>query len=335
MVPVNNRGDDEFGSYRGAMMKVGLYVGREASVDGALRQVRAAAEAGLDSVFFGQTFGWDSLVVSALAGREAAGLEIGTAIVPTYPRHPIVLAAAALTLQAATGNRFTLGLGPSHGPVVESRFGLSYEHPARHVREYLSVLGPLLRGEQVDFHGETLSAQGAVRVPDAAPPPVLLSALAPLMLRIAGELADGTVTTWATAPVIAEHVKPRVEQAAADAGRGAPRIAAIVMASVTDRPEQVRRKIAGQIGAASNLPSYRALLERQGLAGIEETIVVGDAKTVAEGLHAFDAAGTTDLLVSVVDGGDADGTDGSAQAEPEAQAEREHTLELLSGLSQV
>lgn len=314
------------------MMRVGLFVGGVGGLEAALRPVRAAGQAGLESVFFGQVHGWDALIVSALAAREAAGLELGTAIVPTYPRHPVVLAGEALTIQAATGNRFTLGIGPSHRPVIESRYGLSYAHPARHVREYLSVLTPLLRGEKVDFHGETLSAQGVVQVPDTAPPPVLLSALAPRMLRLAGEMADGTVTTWATASVIAQHVRPRIEQAAADAGRGRPRIAAIVMAVVTDRPEQVRRKLAAQLGAASNLPSYRAILDRQGLTGVEETVLIGDAGAIADGLHGLAAAGATDVLVSIVDGGEAGYRADGTPLEAEAAAERERTLELLSGL---
>ncbi|MHA6757647.1 TIGR03564 family F420-dependent LLM class oxidoreductase [Streptacidiphilus sp. PAMC 29251] len=297
-------------------MRIGLYVGGLSSVAAALDSVRLAAQAGLDSVFFNQVFGWDALTVAALAGQQVPGIELGTAVVQTYPRHPIALAAQALTVQGATGNRLTLGIGPSHLPVIEGQFGLSYDRPARHVREYLSALLPLLRGEPTDYRGETLRATATIEVPGATPPPVLVSALGPVMLRIAGELADGTVTTWATPETIGGHVKPRIDAAAAAAGRPAPRIVAGVVASVSADPDGLRRQVAEQVGRASQLPSYRALLDRQRLDGVHQTVLAGDEDAVADGLRAFTTAGATDVLVSVI--GDA--------------AEQSRTLELLAAL---
>ncbi|MEV7399660.1 TIGR03564 family F420-dependent LLM class oxidoreductase [Streptomyces sp. NPDC091267] len=297
-------------------MRIGLYVGQAPSTEEALDEARVAAEAGLDSVFFSQVFEWDALTLTALAGQRAPGIELGTAVVQTYPRHPIALATQALTVQAVTGNRLTLGIGPSHAPIIENGFGLSYDRPARHIREYLSALAPLLRGEAVDHRGETLRATARLTVPGATAPPVLISALGPVMLRIAGESADGTVTVWATPRTIAEHVRPRIEEAAAAAGRGAPRVVAGVHACVTTDPEGVRRAIAAAVGPASELPSYRALLDRQGMSGLHETVLAGDEETVAARIRAFAEAGATDLLVGRV--GDA--------------TEQSRTLGLLSAL---
>ncbi|WP_216916610.1 TIGR03564 family F420-dependent LLM class oxidoreductase [Nocardia noduli] len=297
-------------------MRIGLYIGGTPPIDHVLDRIRAAARAGLDSVFLNQVFGWDAITVAALAVREVPDIELGTAVAHTFPRHPLALASQALTVTALGPGRFTLGIGPSHPHVVENMFGLSYERPARHIREYLSALVPLLRGETVDYRGETLRAAGTVEVPGAVAPPVLLSALGPTMLRIAGELADGTVTTWATPHIIADHIAPRLSAAAAAAGRRVPRIAAVVSTAVTADPDAFRRELARQTAGVSDLPSYRDLLDRQGLSGVHETALLGSEEVVAEGIRAFAAVGTTDLVLSVR-GGD---------------EEQRRTLDLLASL---
>ncbi|MGF6889087.1 F420-dependent oxidoreductase-like protein [Nocardia sp. GAS34] len=264
-------------------MRIGLYVADQSGVPAQLAQARAAAEHGLASAFFNQVLASDPLTVAALAGEAAPGIELGTAIAHTYPRHPISLAGQALTVAAATGNRFTLGVGPSHKQFIEGVYGLSYDRPAHHTREYLTTL----RAE--------LSGAGHVRVPGAQPPPVLLSALGPVMLRIAGELADGTVTVWATPATIAGHIRPHIDAVAKD-----PRVVASVMLSVTVRPDAVRDEVAGVLGFASDLASYRTLLDRQGQSNVVETVVAGDEDTVAAAIRAYADAGATDVLVSPV-----------------------------------
>lgn len=264
-------------------MRIGLYVGDQSDLQSQLRQARAAAEHGLASAFFNQVLAWDPLTVAALAGAEAPGIELGTGVAQTYPRHPISLAGQALTVAAATGNRFTLGVGPSHKQFIEGVYGLSYDRPARHTREYLTAL----RAE--------LSGTGHIQVPGAQPPPVLLSALGPVMLRIAGELADGTITVWATPATIADHIRPRIDAVATD-----PRVVATVLMSVTARPDAVRDEVAGALGFASDFASYRTLLDRQGQSNVAETIVAGDENTVAAAVRAYADAGATDVLVSLV-----------------------------------
>ncbi|GAA5048843.1 F420-dependent oxidoreductase-like protein [Thermocatellispora tengchongensis] len=261
-------------------------------------EIRQAADAGLHSVWFGQLLSWDAVTLAALAGQQVPGIELGTAITQTYPRHPIALAGQALTAQAAVGGRFTLGIGPSHPPIIEGVFGHSYDRPARHTREYLSALVPLLRGEQVEYRGETITAAGAVTVPGATPPQVLVSALGPVMLRVAGELSDGTVTTWITARSLGEHVVPEITRAAEKAGRPAPRVVAAAVAALTPDPGAVRRDIAARYSAASDLPAYRATLDRQGLTGVEQTVLAGDERALEQAIRDYADAGATDLVLS-------------------------------------
>jgi F420-dependent oxidoreductase-like protein len=297
-------------------MRIGLYLSGAETVDAIVEQVRAAEAAGLDSVFFPQLTSWDVLTVAALAGREVPRIGLGTAIVRTHSVHPLALAGQALTVQAAVGNRLTLGIGPGHREMIEGQYGLSYDRPARHVREYLNALRPLLRGEATDARGESVTAVGSVDVPGTEPPSVLVSALAPLMLRIAGELADGTVTVWTGPRLIGDHIAPAVTSAAAEAGRPAPRIVATVHISVTADPDGARHDLAARLGFAGGLANYRGLLERQGMNGVQDTLVTGDEDTVAATVRRYAEAGATELVASLV-GDDQD---------------RARTIELLAGL---
>jgi F420-dependent oxidoreductase-like protein len=279
-------------------------------------QVRQAADAGLDSAYFNQVLSWDAIGLAMLSAAQVPGIEVGTAVTLTYPRHPLALASQALTAQAASGNRLTLGIGPGHRPVIEGQYGYCFDRPARHVQEYLSALMPLLRGEQADFHGEVITAAGQVQVPGARPPSVLLAALGPVMLKIAGELADGTVTVWTGPQLIADHLAPAITRAAADAGRPAPRIVADIIMILTADPAGARDRVAAALGAAGQFPSYRSVLERQGLSGIGETIVAGDERVLERAVLAYAEAGATELVASL------HGT----------EQEKARTLELLSAL---
>src|SRR5438552_3785210 len=179
-------------------MEIGVMVGGS-GLAAVVEAVREVAAAGVGRAWVPQVFGVEALTAIAVAGREVPGIELGTSVIPTYPRHPMVLAQQALTTQAAIGGRLVLGIGLSHQVVIEGMFGYSFDKPARHMREYLSVLLPLLRGEQVAFEGDTIKAQGQMTVAEASPCPVLLAALAPRMLQLAGGVADGTIT-WMAAP---------------------------------------------------------------------------------------------------------------------------------------
>ncbi|MEU8176032.1 TIGR03564 family F420-dependent LLM class oxidoreductase [Microbispora hainanensis] len=237
----------------------------------------------------------DALTAAVVAGLAVPELPLGTAVVTTYPRHPLALAGQALTVQAATGNRLTLGIGPGHRRQVEGALGMKVDRPARHTREYLLALMPLLRGEAVEFSGEFHHVSGRILTPGAEPPPVLLAALGPVMLRTAGELADGTVTVWTGVRTIATHVVPAITAAADAAGRPAPRIVVNLPIAVTDDPAGARSWIAEHFGAFRHVPAYRALFEREGASGPEGVVIAGDEHHVERELRRFADAGTTEI----------------------------------------
>jgi len=301
-------------------MRIGVMVGEvlgPVTVDELIGQVRTAADHGFGTAWSAQLFGWDALTTLAIAGREVPGIRLGTAVVPTYPRHPLALASQALTVQAATGNRLILGVGLSHQLVIEGLFGYSYARPARHMREYLTALAPLLRGESVSFQGETLKAVGTVTVPGATPPPLLVAALGPVMLRLTGEIADGTVT-WMTGPsTIAGHIVPTITAAAAAAGRPDPQIVAGLGVCVTDDRDGAHRRAAEQFSLYGQLPSYRAMLDREGAHGPEDVVLIGDEASIRAQVGRLADAGTTELV------GVPFGT----------AAERARTLQLLGELA--
>src|SRR5437588_3778060 len=187
-------------------MRIGIFGGEVAGhgdIDEVVASARRAADEGFASYWMPQIFGPDALTTLAVIGREVPRIELGTAVVPTYPRHPVMLAAQALTTQACCDGRLALGIGLSHQPVIEGMFGISFEKPARHMREYLEVLVPLTRGEPVSFSGEVLRVNASLDVKGASPMPILLAALGPKMLELAGEAVDGTVT-WMTGPQTVE-----------------------------------------------------------------------------------------------------------------------------------
>ncbi len=280
-------------------MRIGLWIEGQlgAPLDEVSRQLRAAKEAGYGRAWVGEVGGWDPLTLLAVTSQHVPGVDVGTAVVRSYPRHPLALAAQALTVQAATGGRLVLGVGPSHAPIVEGQYGLPFEAPVRNLREYLSVLIPLLRGESVAFHGESWTAVGEIGVRDVPPPPVLVSALGPAMLRLAGEVADGTITAWAGPTTIEEVVRPHLDKAAGAAGRPDPDVVAGVCVCLTDDPDGARRWVDQTFGGARDLPSYRRVLDREGLASPGDAVLAGDEAAIERGLGRFASAGATEVQV--------------------------------------
>jgi F420-dependent oxidoreductase-like protein len=262
-----------------------------------ISQVASLRDAGIQTAWASQIFAYDALTALAAIGREVDGIDLGTAVVPTYPRHPVMMAGQALTVQAATGGRLILGIGLSHQIVIENVFGQSFDRPARHMREYLSVLVPLLEGEQVSFAGQTLRAStfGPLQI-DAPPPPVLVAALGRTMLRLAGTLASGTIT-WMTGPdTIEAHIIPTINGAAAEAGRPRPQVSVGLPVCVTDDSDSARAKAAEVFAMYGNLPSYRAMLDREGAEGPADVAIVGDASSVKADIRRFAEIGVTEFL---------------------------------------
>ncbi|WP_327580708.1 TIGR03564 family F420-dependent LLM class oxidoreductase [Nonomuraea sp. NBC_00507] len=282
-------------------MRYGYYLTEPKGSDpvGGLRdQIAQAAEDGFSSAWLSNIFGLDALTALAAAGAQAPPIELGTAVVPTYPRHPAVLAQQAMTTNAALGGRLALGIGLSHKMVIEGMYGYDFERPGRHMKEYLDVLLPLSRGEHVKYQGETVKANLRLTTPGAGFP-VLVAALGPRMLKLAGTVADGTVL-WMTGPkTVAEHVAPTITAAAAEAGREAPRIVCALPVCVTDDPDAAVTRANEIFAVYGQLPSYRAMLDREGAANPGNVAVIGDEKAVLAQLEELERAGVTDFVGSV------------------------------------
>ncbi|HUZ44774.1 MAG TPA: LLM class F420-dependent oxidoreductase [Acidimicrobiales bacterium] len=286
-------------------MKIGCAVDTSGSIDSVIEQAQALSDAGIKAIGCSQIFGYDAMTLLALVGARVKDVELMTAVVPTYPRHPIVMATQALTVQAATGGRFTLGIGLSHQIVIENMYGYSFDRPARHMRDYLSALMPLVRGEQVSYQGETLKAATMAPLEIKTPAPdVLVAALAPRMLELAGSLADGTVT-WMTGPAtVADHIVPSITAAAQKAGRPAPRVAVCLPVCVTADPDAARERANSTFAIYGQLPSYRSMLDREGAVGPGDVAIVGDEESVAAQIRALEDGGATDFAASPYGSGD-------------------------------
>jgi len=263
--------------------------------------------------------GLDALGILAVAGARTSRIGLGVGIVPTYPRHPLALAQQAATVQALSGGRLTLGVGVSHRPVIEQLHGLSYASPAAHMREYLSVLVPLLREGAVRFHGTFYQVDGGFVVPGTSQVPVLVGALSPLMVRAAGELADGVVTWLAGPRSLGEVIVPRLHEAAA--GRPAPRVVAALPVAVCADQDLARQQANEVFARYGGLDNYRRLLDREGAASPGAVALVGTESDIERQLKGLEDAGVTELWPVLFPAG----------ADPDATMHR--TRALLAGLS--
>ena len=280
-------------------MRIGVFLGSGilgTGVSGLLEEVAEAEKAGFDSLWFAQVFGLDVLTLISIAGAVTSRIELGTAVVPTFPRHPLVMAQQAMTAQAATDGRLSLGIGLSHKVVIEDMLGLSFDRPARHMLEYLSVLRALVNDGAVDFEGEAYRVSATVQLPDVAPCPILVAALGPRMLKVAGEHSDGTITWMAGPKGLASNIVPQIGEAAKNAGRGPLRVCVGLPIAVTDDPEATREVLKHDLRFYGRLPSYRRLLDIEGVADPSDVAVIGDEAEVERQLRALADTGATDLL---------------------------------------
>lgn len=280
-------------------MRIGLS-GGGATVDRIIDQAVRAERDGFTSMWYPGAVGGDPLIPIALAARATTTLELGTSIVQTYPCHPVLQASRAAAVASAIGEpRFTLGIGPSHRPVIES-YGLSYAHPGRHTEEYVKILTTLLRGESVDFQGEDFRVRTAARTAGEIPVPVLIAALGPRLLRVAGQQADGTILWMTNARAVESHVAPRLRAAARTAGRPEPRIVAGVPIAVHDNSDEAQQTISQQFAGYGRLPNYRRILDIGAAEGPADAAIFGDEKAVTRQVEDLFAAGVTDLWAAIV-----------------------------------
>ncbi|MCC6848051.1 MAG: TIGR03564 family F420-dependent LLM class oxidoreductase [Deltaproteobacteria bacterium] len=281
-------------------MKIGVSIGElggaSADVDGVIAQARRAEADGFASAWLANVFGFDAMTMGALCARETSRIEIGTAVVPTFPRHPTAMAQQAMTAQAIGRGRFTLGIGLSHQVVIETMLGLSFAKPYSHMKEYLEVLVPLMQTGSAMHQGREYRVAASLNVPGGQPCQILVAALAPKMLALTGTVADGTIT-WMTGPkTIREHTAPRLAEAAAAAGRSKPRVVVGLPVAITGDPAAARRTAAQKFGIYGSLPSYRAMLDREGAEGPADVVIAGDEAAVEAELARLADAGATDFF---------------------------------------
>lgn len=263
--------------------------------------------------------GVDALDILAVAGVRTSRIELGVGIVPTYPRHPLALAQQVATTQAFSGGRLTLGVGVSHRPVIEDLHGLRYTRPAAHMRDYLSVLVPLLREGSVRHRGEFYQVDGGFVVPGTSPVPVLVGALSPLMVQAAGELADGVVTWLAGLRSLGEQIVPGLNAAAR--GRPEPRVVAALPLALCADAGLARRAADEVFARYAGLDNYHRLLVRDGVSSLGAVAIVGTEADIEKQIGRLSDVGVTELWPIIFPVGD------------DAAGSRQQTRALLAELA--
>lgn len=281
-------------------MRIGL-AASPANVAKAIEETRRARDNGFAAIWFSNIFAVDAMTACAAAGQAVDGIELGTAVVPTYPRHPFAMAQQALSVHEACDGRFTLGIGLSHRVVIENMLGLDFDPPVRHAREYLTVVRSLFDTGTVDHHGELYNVQAMIERPRESAPSLLLAALGEQMLGVAGELADGTALWMTGARTIEDHIVPTITKAAKAAGRAQPRVVASLPVCVTDDPDSARTKAAKIFATYGQLPTYRAMLDREGADGPADVAIIGNESEVKKGIEQMFDAGTSEFTAAVFD----------------------------------
>lgn len=295
-------------------MRVGIFVSETWGPGSSIGEVRERAQR---AEALGYASGWvpylpwslDAFAAIQAAGEATRRLPLGTAVVPTWLFHPLAMAREAATVQAAIGRPLELGVGCSN-VAVASMHGVPYERPARHVREYVEILAAAFAaGEQpvgereqagfVQYAGDFFTLGSIYGAPGTARPGrLLVGALGPQMLRVAGAFADGTIATWADPGAIARGIVPGVTRAAREAGRGQPSVAGVVAVCITRRTEEARMQAQQAFGFYEGAMPYRRMLEVGDAARIADVCVIGDEEVVARRLRAYADAGMTDFLAA-------------------------------------
>lgn len=302
-------------------MRIAVNLETNGPVEATIERAARLAERGFTNFWSSQIFGPDTLTVLALVGHELRELNLGTAVVPIQTRHPTMLAAQARTVQDAIGARLSLGVGLSHQVVVEGMWGIPFERPASYMHEYLNALAPMLRGEAVNAQGERVKAVtvGPLGPKDVDTPSLLVAALGRRMLELAGALADGTLL-WMTGPrTIATHVVPTIREAASRANKGEPRVVCSLPIAVTNDVEGAKERINNDYAMYATLPSYAAMLEREGQRDPAGVSIIGSREQVLDQLHALAETGASEFS------GAASGTRDEREAALEALIEYQRT----------
>jgi F420-dependent oxidoreductase-like protein len=284
------------------LVRISLFSGADAtSVGQVTERVQAAAEYGFACIWFAQGFNLDAPTAIAVAGSKVPGIDIGTAVVPIQGRHPLPLAIQALTVASAVGpGRFTLGIGVTHKMVSEGMFGVPYKSVVDLCAEELSVLSPLLGADRkVTFEGPTMTARASIGT-DSQSPGLVVAALGPRMLDLAGRYSDGTVTWMTGAATLRRDVVPRIVEAAGQAGRPDPRVIAGLPVCVTDDVAGARDRIGAAMAGPASMASYRRMLDAEGVSDPVDIAILGGEDEVVSQIRAISESGATELLANVM-----------------------------------
>ena len=277
-------------------MKIGIFGSQnDSTVDGVVAEAKRAEADGFASYWQSQIFGLDALSTLSVVGREVPRIELGTSVIPTYPRHPMMLAQQALTTNQASGGRLCLGIGLSHQVVIEGMLNLSFDKPVRHMKEYLSILMPLIHDRKVSFAGETLTTHAELTINKAQSCDVVVAALGPQMLKLAAAMTQGTLT-WCTGPeTLRTLTVPTINAAAEELGKPKPRVIAALPVCVTKDVDGARARAAQVFAVYGQLPSYRAMLDHEGAAGPADVAIIGSTSEVFDKVAALQEIGVTDF----------------------------------------
>ena len=277
-------------------MRIGL-TGGGRNAEAIVRQAQRAEEDGFGSLWLPSAVDNDPLVAMTLAARDTTRIELGTAVLQTYTCHPVLQAHRTAAAAGSAGrSAITLGIGPSHAELIDAMYGIDWSHPGRHTDEYVQIVTALLSGQGVRFAGDEFRVTAAAPVlPDGVTVPVLVAALAPRLLRVAGQYAAGTITWMANARAVGEHVAPRINAAAAEAGRDAPRVVVGLPVAVHDDVDEARDVAAVMFEVYGTLPNYQRILHHGGIEAPAAAAIVGDETSVTAQIESLFAAGATDV----------------------------------------
>lgn len=286
-------------------MKYGIMTGSnfdpDSSLSGLINNAQRLEAMGFNSIWMANHYSYDAINVLSIIGSHTTSIELGTAVTPSHPRHPVAMAQQALTASAASKGRFTLGLGVSHKFFIEDELGIPYRAHTKHMEEYLNVMMPLLVTGKVSAEGDIFYVNTHLDIPESTQPQVLLAALGPKMLDIAGRKTHGT-TLWQTGPVtIEQHTIPAINQAASEAGRAAPRIVTGMPVVLTNNTQQARDDIDEKLKLYGQIPSYRAMLDREGAKGPGDIALVGNEQELRQQIQRLENIGVTDLNAVLID----------------------------------
>ena len=283
-------------------MRMGLFIGgigSAGSLQSQITQILEAEKDGFHSLWAAHIMDVDIMSMMCVAASKTSRIEMGTAVTPSFLRHPIAMTQQALTVQSIAGGRFTLGVGVSHKPVVENRLGLEFHRPAQHMKEYIDIVRTLSRDGTVDYNGQIFRANTQFTIAERSHIPMLLAALGPRMLKIAGEAAEGTITWMTGVQTLRTHIIPTINRAAEEIGRDKPRVVAAVPVAVTEDRSAAFKQANVYFGRYGQLPSYRAMLDREGVESPAEMALLGNEEAVEEKLRDYAEAGVTDLAVQI------------------------------------